>query len=183
MIKEKNKKRKKSTIFKIFLVPLIGIMLIQSMTTMGTLVVRRTTAMLEEYSSGMMGRLVENRGMILQNEMNQRWASVHEQEASVNEMLQEFLARKGVELNQLLDSEELKNELLEQLFPRCLTILQNNSTTGIFVILTGGQREEPGEYDGFFYQGFRPGHKPCEFFRSASGKGKQTFVQRMEYPS
>ncbi|MCI8886587.1 MAG: response regulator [Hungatella sp.] len=182
MIKEKNKKRKKSTIFKIFLVPLIGIMLIQSMTTMGTLVVRRTTAMLEEYSSGMMGRLVENRGMILQNEMNQRWASVHEQEASVNEMLQEFLARKGVELNQLLDSEELKNELLEQLFPRCLTILQNNSTTGIFVILTGGQREEPGEYDGFFIRDSDPDTNPVNFSDLLLERGSKHLSREWNIP-
>ena len=68
----KDQRRKKPTIFRIFLVPLIAIMLVQSMITIGTLVVRRLTSMLEEYSSGMMTRLVENRKVILENEMNQR---------------------------------------------------------------------------------------------------------------
>ena len=62
--------RKKASIFRIFLIPLIAIMLVQSMITIGTLIVRRTTKMLEEYSVGMMSRLVENRGVILENEMN-----------------------------------------------------------------------------------------------------------------
>ena len=65
-MKENEQKKKKPTIFKLFLIPLITIMLIQSVITIGTLVVRRTTGMLEEYSSSMMSRLVENRGGVLQ---------------------------------------------------------------------------------------------------------------------
>lgn len=61
-MKGKNQKGKKSTIFKIFLIPLIAIMLIQSMITIGTLIVRRTGETLEAYSGRMMNRLVENRG-------------------------------------------------------------------------------------------------------------------------
>ena len=90
-MKGKGKKRRKSTIFRIFLFPLIAIMMIQSIITIGTLVVRRTTRMLEEYSSGMMNRLVENRALILTNDMNQRWAAVYEQEISINETLNQFL--------------------------------------------------------------------------------------------
>ena len=70
---KRSRGRKKASIFRIFLVPLIVIMLVQSMITMGTLVVRRTAETLAEYSGGMMNRLVENRGVILQNDMNQRW--------------------------------------------------------------------------------------------------------------
>ena len=87
----KGKNKRKPTIFRIFLIPLITIMLAQGMITIGTLVVRRTGATLEEYSSSMMARLVENRGVILQNDMNQRWASVCEQEAFMNDILGEFL--------------------------------------------------------------------------------------------
>ena len=46
---KKRPKKKKTTIFRIFLIPLIGIMLIQSVITIGTLVVRRTTEALESY--------------------------------------------------------------------------------------------------------------------------------------
>lgn len=55
----RKKKRKKATIFRIFMIPLILIMLIQSVITIGTLVIRRTTDMLEKYSGGMMSRMVE----------------------------------------------------------------------------------------------------------------------------
>lgn len=71
-MKDKGHKKKKATIFQMFLIPLIVIMLVQSVITIGTLVIRRTTGMLEEYSGSMMNRLVENRKVILQNDMNQR---------------------------------------------------------------------------------------------------------------
>ena len=44
----KGKNKRKPTIFRIFLIPLITIMLAQGMITIGTLVVRRTGATLEE---------------------------------------------------------------------------------------------------------------------------------------
>ncbi len=84
-------RRKKATIFRIFLAPLIAIMLLQGAITIGTLVVRRTAQTLESYASGMMSRLVENRGVILQNDMNQRWASVAEREAVLNGVMDEYL--------------------------------------------------------------------------------------------
>lgn len=52
-MENRQRTRKKTTIFKMFLIPLIVIMLIQSVITIGTLVVRKTTGMLEEYSSTM----------------------------------------------------------------------------------------------------------------------------------
>ena len=106
-------KGRKSTIFRIFLVPLIAIMLVQSVIAIGTLVVRRTAGALEEYSAGMMGGLVKN---------------------------------------------QLRR--LETLFPDCLDILQNNTTTGVFLILTSGNSLSPGEFDGFFIRDSDPNTNP-----------------------
>ena len=47
-MKDKGHKKKKATIFQMFLIPLIVIMLVQSVITIGTLVIRRTTGMLED---------------------------------------------------------------------------------------------------------------------------------------
>ena len=47
-MENKDHKRKKTSIFRIFLIPLIIIMLLQSIITIGTLVVRGTAGMLQE---------------------------------------------------------------------------------------------------------------------------------------
>ena len=162
-MKGKNQKGKKSTIFKIFLIPLIAIMLIQSMITIGTLIVRRTGETLEAYSGRMMNRLVENRGVILQNDMNQRWTSVREQEASIDETLRQFLNSSGAGLEEVLASPKLREGLLGQLFPSCLDYLQSSSTTGIFLVLTGEGMEEGGDYDGFFIRDSDPNTNPANY--------------------
>ena len=99
---EEKRRRKKTTIFRMFLFPLIAIMLVQSIITIGTLVVRKTAKTLEEYSSGLAVRLVENRRVILQNDMNQRWAAVCEQEALLNDVLRQLLLEQGAQLEELL---------------------------------------------------------------------------------
>ena len=155
------KSRKKATLFRIFLIPLIAIMLIQGAIAISTLMVRRTASMLQEYSSGMMSRLVENRKVILETDMNQRWASVHEREEVMNQVLGQFLQSHNAEIDQLLGSEDMKSALLEQLLPECLNILQNSSTTGIFLVLTGGEREAARDFDGFFIRDSDPKTNPA----------------------
>ena len=112
MERDNRQTRKRRTIFRMFLFPLIAIMLLQGVITIGTLVVRRTTATLEEYSANMMSRLVENRGVILQNDMNQRWASIYEREALLNGLLEQHLDSEGADLATLLLSDEMREALL-----------------------------------------------------------------------
>ena len=153
--------RKKPAIFQMFLIPLLLIMLLQGMITIGTLAARRTASVLEEHSGKMMGRLVENRQVILQNEMNLRWASVREQEQPLTDILEQFMRDKDVTLEELLGSGELKSALLARLFPECLDILNSNTTTGVFLILTGDNPEQAGEFDGFFVRDSDPDSNPA----------------------
>lgn len=181
-MKVKSRKRKKLTIFRIFLVPLIAIMLIQSAITFGTLVIRRTAGMLEEYSCGIMNRLVENRKLILQNDMNQRWASVYERETSINAGLEQFLKSKNIKLEEVLGSNEMKSELLKQLFPECLNILQNSSTTGVFLILTGADMQAAGEFDGFYVRDSDPNTNPANYTDLLLERGSKHLSREWNIP-
>ncbi len=160
---EEKRRRKKTTIFRMFLFPLIAIMLVQSIITIGTLVVRKTAKTLEEYSSGLAVRLVENRRVILQNDMNQRWAAVCEQEALLNDVLRQLLLEQGAQLEELLGSDKQREQLLKRFFPNCLDLLQNNSTTGIFIILTGENMRSAADFDGFFIRDSDPDTSPVNY--------------------
>lgn len=181
-MKGRGQKKRKSTIFRIFLFPLIAIMMIQSIITMGTLVVRRTTKMLEQYSSGMMNRLVENRALILENDMNERWASVYEHESSINEILRKFLEENHLTMDQLYASEEEKRSLLERFFPECIRILQNNFSTGIFVVLTGEDRQAPGVFDGFFIRDSEPNTNTANYTDLLLERGDKQLSREWNIP-
>ena len=181
-MKGNSRKKRKSTIFRIFLIPLIAIMLVQSVITIGTLVVRRTAATLEGYSSSMMSRLVENRRVILQNDMNQRWSSVRDQAVPITNLLEEFLLAQDVGLAELLRSGELKSGLLDLLFPVCLDILHSNTTTGVFLILTGADMDLPGEYDGFFIRDSDPNTNPANYTDLLLERGSKQLSRTWNVP-
>ena len=179
---DRNRKKKKTSIFRIFLIPLIVIMLVQSMITIGTLIVRRTAGMLQEYSGGMMNRLVENRKVILQNDMIQRWAAVCEQEEVLDKILQQFLTDKNAEIKNVLNSDEMKGELLEQLFPECLNMLQGSTTTGIFVILAGEDMQAKADYDGFFIRDSDPDINPANYTDLLLERGSKHLSREWSIP-
>ena len=181
-MKDRSRKKKKTSIFRIFLIPLIVIMLVQSMITIGTLIVRRTAGMLQEYSGGMMIRLVENRKVILQNDMIQRWAAVCGQEGTLHKLLEQFLTDRNMELEQVLNSDEMKDELLEQLFPECLNMLQGSTTTGIFVVLTGEDMQAKADYDGFFIRDSDPDINPANYTDLLLERGSKHLSREWNIP-
>lgn len=155
-MKQRPTQGKKRTIFRMFLRPLIMLMLLQGLLTMGTLISRRTFGTVRDYSVNMMSRTVENRKVILENEMTQRWASVGEQRNDINALLKKFLLEKGITIGRLSASGELQYEFLERAFPECLEIVQNDLTTGIFLVFTGENRQEASDYRGFFIRDYDP---------------------------
>ena len=174
--------RKKPTIFQIFLIPLIAIMMVQSMVTMGTLVIRRTAQTLEEYSSGMMSRLVENRRVILENDMNQRWSSIRDQESVFTGVLADCLEREELSLEELLRAGEQRETLLELMFPQCLDLLSRNSTTGIFLILSGPKGWQAGELDGFFIRDSDPHSNPANYTDLLLERGSKQLSRTWNIP-
>lgn len=177
-----HKKNKKNTIFQFMLFPLIAIMLIQSMITIGTLAVSQTPKMLEDYPVSMMGRMVENRRVILQNDMNQRWASVRDREFTMNMLVATFLIEKKVTLEQVLASDSLKGELLERIFPVCMEVAQNSTSTGIFFILTDGDMQAADDYDGFFIRDSDPETSPANHSDLLLERGSKQLSRKWSIP-
>lgn len=161
---------------------MIIIMLVQSMITIGTLIVRRTAGMLQEYSGGMMSRMVENRKVILQNDMVQRWAAVCDQDEMLNGILRQFLSEKNAGVEEILNSDEMREELLTYFFPECINMLQSNSTTGIFMILTGNDIQEKADYDGFFIRDSDPDTNPANYTDLLLERGSKQLSREWSIP-
>jgi signal transduction histidine kinase/PleD family two-component response regulator/PAS domain-containing protein len=148
--------KKKKTIYRMFLIPLLIIILVQSMLTFGILVFQKTTKTIQDYSVSMLTRTVENRKVILQNDMIQKWASVADQEEQINWQLEIYLAKKDLALEQLMASENYQDDFLMQIFPNCLNMVENSQTTGLFLVMTGENPEEAENLTGFFVRDSNP---------------------------
>jgi PAS domain S-box-containing protein len=103
-----------------------------------------------------MSRMVENRKVILQNDMTQRWSSIADQETYMNRILEDFLKENKITLEEVQASEEWQAKLLETIFPICMNLVENNLSTGVFYILTGSDPSQPEDCRGFFLRDSNP---------------------------
>ncbi len=155
-MKRKSENHKENSIFRIFLIPLIAIMLIQGLLTLATLIGGRIFSTIQGYSASMMARTVENRKVVLENDMVRCASTVYNLESILNGILEEYLKEQNITVDEMLSSGDRRQEFLTVLFPECTDTLQNIQTTGIFLILTGEDIQTPAAYEGFFVRDSDP---------------------------
>ena len=86
---------KKKTIFKLFIVPLILVMVVQSMISYGTFFFfSGTPFLLKEYSVGILNQTVENRRILLENNMVQRWSDLEEEVSVANSTMERIVQNR-----------------------------------------------------------------------------------------
>jgi signal transduction histidine kinase/CheY-like chemotaxis protein/GGDEF domain-containing protein/PAS domain-containing protein len=157
-------------------------MIVQSMLSMGFLIFLKIPGTIQEYSVNIMSHMVENRKVILQNDMTQRWASIQEQESVMNQRLEQFLKKKKVTVSQMLASEELKNEFLEDVFPDYMNLVETNLTTGAFFVLTGQNIVEAEDVDGFFLRDSNPLVNPSQYSDLLMERGDKQLSRKNGIP-
>ncbi|MDO4483258.1 MAG: hypothetical protein Q4C54_02135 [Clostridia bacterium] len=103
---------------------------------------------------------VENRRLTLENAMVDRWSSVLGESSSVAEHLQQVLKDNGADIDDFIASDEMQQQLLEAIFPEMVLALQNNTTSGLFLVLDNGKdMMQPAKYNGFFLRDSDPTNK------------------------
>ena len=173
-------KRTKS-IFKLFIIPLIAVVLLQAAISFGTVFWSGTTDMLDEYSVGILSQTVENRRIILENHMIQDWSAVSEEVAQAGEALEAILDREQITAAEFQADPALQRELLQEMLSPCLYMLRRNAVTGAFLLLTGdaaGERQCPGIY----FRDADPNANPGDYSDILMERGSSRFSQELHIP-
>ena len=126
---------KKRTIFSLFVVPLILVMMVQAMISYGTFFFSGTPFLLKEYSVGILNQTVENRKILLENGMVQRWSEMKEEEAKAKNALEQQLTTRRITVHDFLNNEEAQKDFLENMLDTMLYMMRKNTVTGSFLIL------------------------------------------------
>lgn len=146
----------KKSIFRLFLVPLIVLMLVQSSIILGIIVFRGLIDSIQEASVEALEKDVETRRSRLENQMLQRWAGIGQCESEVTDTLREYLSANGLTLETLGNSPQRQQEFLLSVFPVCLRQTRNSDTTGFFFMMTLGEPEEAAAVNGFYIRDSDP---------------------------
>lgn len=149
--------KKKKTLLKIFLIPILGIVLIEGIVPFLTLVFSGIKSNLEENNIRVVNHIVENRQVVLENDMVEKWRSVYKKSDELNSDLSQVLDDNHADVGQFLKSKEIQEQYLETVFPDMVDELQYNMTSGIFLILANDSpMNEEAEYRGFFVRDSDP---------------------------
>lgn len=159
------------------------IMLIQALLSLGTMIFSGTTRLLDQYLVSMLNQTVENRKILLENNMTQLWSNVAEEEAAASEALERLLAKRNISVSEFLASENAQNALLESLLDQCLYMLRKNSVTGAFIILANDQLENgAGECKGIYFRDSDPSVNPGDYSDILLERGSTKFSTALNIP-
>ena len=146
----------KKSIFRLFLVPLIVVMMVQSLIIVGIIVFRGVVGAIQEASVENLGKDMENRRAQLEIEMLQRWAGVEVCEPEITGVLEGFLAENQLTMAQLAGSTDQQQALAREIFPICLQQTNSSDTSGVFFLTALGDPEAAEQVTGFYVRDSAP---------------------------
>lgn len=138
-------------IFYIFVIPLLAIMVFQSVFTYGTVSFGGVFSILREYSVGRLEQVTETRRITLENNMNRQWTNFAEEYELLLVRLEEMLEDKKLTAEEFLSDDEAMDALLKEMTPTWIYMMRKNVVNGAFIILGKPEIEDMGgETNGFY---------------------------------
>ncbi len=175
-------KKKKDTIFKLFIIPLIIIMLIQALISYGTVLGSGVPRLLQEYSAGLFAQTVENRRNIMENNMIRQWSSIQEEAEKVQQHWTQLQHDRGVSTEMLLEDRDSQDEFLKKAAADCLYTLRKNTVTGAFIVL-GAFDDGGGEgYRGVYFRDADPHTDVADYSDILMERGSSALSRYLDIP-
>lgn len=98
-----------------------------------------TPFLLKEYSVGILNQTVENRRILLENNMVQRWSDLEEEVSVANSTMERIVQNRERTPEKFLRSNSMQKEFLQAMVDTCLSVMRKNTVTGSFLILANDQ--------------------------------------------
>ena len=173
--------KKKKTLLGIFLVPVLVIVLLQGIFPFMTLILSGIKSSLESNIIHMDSHMVENRQVVLENDMLERWRSVYKESSGLSDALEEVLQEQKCQVKDFLGSDTMQETYLEKIFPDMVEALQYNMTSGLFLVLANDQgTDSSARYNGFWVRDSDPQNKTSTHTDLLFEKGNKKLAQEMQ---
>lgn len=174
---------KKRSIFRLFILPLIGVMVIQAVIAYSTILFGGTTKQLDDYSVGILKQMVENRRIILENNMVQQWSNLAEEEQVIQNTLKELLLEENIDIETFIKSKGQQNKLLESILSQCLYMMRKNAVTGAMVVLASSDiGQDKTECRGVYFRDADPYVNPGDYSDVLMERGSSSFSHQLSIP-
>lgn len=151
---------KKKNIFKIIMIPILIVVILQSITPMVLMVSSKVKTNIENNVISITNNAVRNRQLVLENDMVDKWSSIYKESNSLNASLKTLLEEENISIDDMLGSKDIQQKYLDSVFGELVEILQYNTSSGIFLIMANNEDiNEKADYSGFFVRDSDPQNK------------------------
>ena len=172
--------KKKKSLWNIFLIPILIIVFVQGAIPFLTLIFSGIRSNMENAVIGLDSHTVENRKVVLENDMIEQWSSVYKESDSLSSALTKVLSNHQMDMQGFMGSGKVQEEYLETVFYDMVEVLQYNSTSGIFLVLgNDGDTDSEGEYKGFWVRDSDPQTKTASRTDLLMERGSKVLSQNM----
>ena len=172
--------KKKKSLWNIFLIPILIIVFVQGAVPFLTLIFSGIRSNMENAVIGLDSHTVENRKVVLENDMIEQWSSVYKESDSLSAALTKVLSDHQMDMQGFMGSGKVQEEYLETVFYDMVEVLQYNSTSGIFLVLgNDGDTDSEGEYKGFWVRDSDPQTKTASRTDLLMERGSKVLSQNM----
>ena len=172
--------KKKKSLWNIFLIPILIIVFVQGAVPFLTLIFSGIRSNMENAVIGLDSHTVENRKVVLENDMIEQWSSVYKESDSLSSALTKVLSDHQMDMQGFMGSGKVQEEYLETVFYDMVEVLQYNSTSGIFLVLgNDGDTDSEGEYKGFWVRDSDPQPKTASRTDLLMERGSKVLSQNM----
>lgn len=172
--------KKKKSLWNIFLIPILIIVFVQGAVPFLTLIFSGIRSNMENAVIGLDSHTVENRKVVLENDMIEQWSSVYKESDSLSSALTKVLSNHQMDMQGVMGSGKVQEEYLETVFYDMVEVLQYNSTSGIFLVLgNDGDTDSEGEYKGFWVRDSDPQTKTASRTDLLMERGSKVLSQNM----
>ena len=175
--------KKKKTLLTIFLTPVMGIVLLQGVVLFLTLIFSGVKANMESNVIRMDNHTVENRQVVLRNDMIDHWRPIYKEDTALSAQLERTLAQRKITMKQFLSDPDAQKEYLSQTFEELVTVLQYNTTSGVFLVLANDSPiDEPASYQGFFVRDSDPQRVTSSYAGLLMERGDKQLAHALNIP-
>lgn len=172
--------KKKKSLWNIFLIPILIIVFVQGAVPFLSLIFSGIRSNMENAVIGLDSHTVENRKVVLENDMIEQWSSVYKESDSLSSALTKVLSNHQMDMQGFMGLGRVQEEYLETVFYDMVEVLQYNSTSGIFLVLgNDGDTDSEGEYKGFWVRDSDPQTKTASRTDLLMERGSKVLSQNM----
>ena len=175
--------KKKRSVFQLFMIPLIFIILAQALLTYWIIYSSGTLGLIDESSVSTLSQTVRNRKIILENNMVQQWSGVKEETSTMNARFGELLKDHEITAAAFKENSRYQQEFLGDILTDCLYMMRKNNVTGTFVVLANNEAGQIAtSLEGVYFRDSDPLSNPGDYSDVLMVRGDSAFSHELGVP-